>query len=181
MGLPSHHRRASLPWKDRPSFLREIAMPRSLAPLHRWFKAAVILCCALVFSLSLGGAPSWAAAQLSHAPENAQTYIIEPSDGETVRSDFTVKFGLTGMGVAPAGVEKDNTGHHHLLIDVAELPELTEPLASTDNIKHFGGGQTETQLSLAPGEHTLRLVLGNYSHVPHDNPVVSEPVTITVK
>lgn len=95
--------------------------------------------------------------------------------------DFTVKFGLVGMGIAPAGVDKDNTGHHHLLIDLAELPPLTEPLPATEQIKHFGGGQTETQISLAPGEHSLQLVLGNYTHVPHDNPVVSEPVTITVK
>ncbi len=155
-------------------------MSRSLAPLQSWLKAAAILCCTFLFSLGVVAAPA-TAAELSHAPESAAAYIIAPNDGDTVGKDFTVKFGLSGMGVAPAGVDKDNTGHHHLLIDVAELPELTEPLAATDNIKHFGGGQTETQLSLAPGEHTLRLVLGNYSHVPHDNPVVSEPVTITVK
>lgn len=160
-------------------------MQRPLAVLHhgfnRCFKAAVLLCCALVFSLTLGGTASWAAAELSHAPETARAYLIAPGDGDTVSPDFTVKFGLSGMGIAPAGVAKDNTGHHHLLIDVAELPELTEPLPATEQIRHFGGGQTETQLSLAPGEHTLRLVLGNYTHVPHDNPVVSEPVTITVK
>lgn len=156
-------------------------MKRPLATLSHGFKTAAIICSSLLFSLALGGSPAWALVQLSHAPETAEAYIIAPTDGDTVSQDFTVKFGLSGMGVAPAGVEKDNTGHHHLLIDLAELPELTEPLASTDKIKHFGGGQTETQLSLEPGEHTLRLVLGDYSHVPHDNPVVSEPVTITVK
>ena len=155
-------------------------MQRSLAPLQNWLKAAAILCCTFVFGFGIVASPA-TAAELSHAPETAEAYIIAPNDGDTVSSDFTVKFGLSGMGVAPAGVDKDNTGHHHLLIDVAELPELTEPLQSTDEIKHFGGGQTETQLSLAPGKHTLRLVLGNYSHVPHDNPVISEPVTITVK
>lgn len=157
-------------------------MQRPLQPLQLWLKAAAILCCTFLLSLGLGVSPSWAAAtQLSHAPETAQAYIIEPGDGATVSPDFTVKFGLSGMGIAPAGVDKDNTGHHHLLIDVADLPKLTEPLPATDQIKHFGGGQTETQISLTPGEHRLQLVLGNYTHVPHDNPVVSEPVTVTVK
>jgi hypothetical protein len=146
-----------------------------------WLRAAAILCCTWVISLGLGISPAFAAAtQLSHAPETAQAYLIEPSNGDSVAPDFTVKFGLSGMGVAPAGVEKDNTGHHHLLIDVAELPDLTEPLPATDQLKHFGGGQTEAQIHLEPGEHTLRLVLGNYTHVPHDNPVVSEPVTVMV-
>ncbi|NJN29704.1 MAG: DUF4399 domain-containing protein [Synechococcales cyanobacterium RM1_1_8] len=163
-------------------------MPRASTALHPWlypwFKATALLCCSLVLSLlGLGSAaPALAAAiQLSHAPETAQAYIISPADGDTVPPDFTVKFGLVGMGIAPAGVDKDNTGHHHLLIDLAELPPLTEPLPATEQIKHFGGGQTETQISLAPGEHSLQLVLGNYTHVPHDNPVVSEPLTITVK
>ena len=154
-------------------------MQRFLAPLQNWLKAAAILCCALFFSFAI--TPSATAIELSHAPEDAEAYIIAPQDGETVSPKFTVQFGLSGMGVAPAGVQKENTGHHHLLIDLAELPELTEPLAATDNIKHFGGGQTETQLSLSPGEHTLRLVLGNYSHVPHDNPVISAPITVQVQ
>jgi hypothetical protein len=155
-------------------------MPPASNILHHGLRAAATFCCAFIFSLGLWVAPTHAI-ELSHAPETAQVYIIAPADGDTVSQDFTVKFGLSGMGVAPAGVEKDNTGHHHLLIDLAELPELTAPLAATDQIKHFGGGQTETQLNLEPGKHTLRLVLGDYSHVPHDNPVVSAPVTITVK
>lgn len=121
------------------------------------------------------------ALELSHAPETARAYLIAPGDGDVVPAEFTVKFGLSGMGVAPAGVEKDGTGHHHLLIDVDELPPLTEPLAATSQIKHFGGGQTETTLSLEPGEHTLQLLLGNYTHVPHDNPVLSEKISITVQ
>ena len=125
--------------------------------------------------------PAAAAASLSHAPMEAQAYLIAPQDGDTLPQEFTVKFGLSGMGVAPAGIEKEGTGHHHLLIDVKELPPLTEPLAATSNIRHFGGGQTETTLTLDPGEHTLQLLLGNYTHVPHDNPVLSEKITVTVK
>ena len=117
----------------------------------------------------------------SSAPTNAEVYLITPEDGDVVTSPFAVKFGLKEMGVAPAGVDKSGTGHHHLLIDLAELPKLDESLPATDSIKHFGGGQTETLLTLSPGEHTLQLLLANYVHVPHDPPVVSEPITITVK
>ncbi|MGD1867851.1 MAG: DUF4399 domain-containing protein [Phormidesmis sp.] len=125
--------------------------------------------------------PALAAPTLSHADKTAQAYIIAPTNGQNVSSEFAVKFGLSGMGVAPAGIDKEGTGHHHLLIDVDELPPLTEPLAATSQIKHFGGGQTETTLELTPGEHTLQLILGNYTHVPHDNPVISEKVTVTVE
>jgi len=115
------------------------------------------------------------------SPEGAQSYIISPADGETVSSPFVVQFGLRGMGIAPAGVQQENTGHHHLLIDVDEMPATDVPLPTTDNIVHFGGGQTEAELDLPPGEHTLQLVLGDYLHIPHDPPVVSEQVTITVR
>jgi hypothetical protein len=118
---------------------------------------------------------------VSHAPIEAQAYIIEPADGATVAETFTVKFGLSGMDLAPAGTDQPNTGHHHLLIDQQELPELTASLPATEQIRHFGKAQTETELTLEPGEHTLRLVLGNYLHVPHDNPVISEPITVTVQ
>ncbi len=123
---------------------------------------------------------------LSHAhtqtaPANAKVYFISPIDEQTVSKTFTVKFGLNGMGVSPAGIEKTNTGHHHLLIDTETLPNMHTPLPATDKIKHFGGGQTETQLTLAPGKHTLQLVLGNHLHIPHEKPVVSEKITITVK
>src|ERR1700754_3799620 len=98
-------------------------------------------------------------------PSKVRLYIISPQDGETVSSPFTVRFGLSGMGVAPAGVEKDNTGHHHLLIDT-DLPKMDEPIPSDAKHLHFGGGQTETSLSLPPGQHTLQLLLGNWTHVP---------------
>jgi hypothetical protein len=106
-------------------------------------------------------------------------YFITPADGDVVPSTFTVKFGLEGMGVAPAGVDKPKTGHHHLLIDVAELPPPDQPLGG--NVKHFGGGQTETTVTLAPGKHTLQLMLGDKNHIPHDPPVVSEKITVMVE
>ncbi len=124
---------------------------------------------------------SFANELVSKSSPDAKLYFIAPPNGATVSKTFTVKFGLSGMGVAPAGLDKDNTGHHHLLIDTDELPELSQPLAATDKIKHFGGGQTETELTLSPGTHTLQLVLGNYLHIPHDKPVVSEKITIKVE
>ena len=114
------------------------------------------------------------------APDDAQLYFQAPADGATVQSPFTVRFGLRGMGVAPAGVDLPNTGHHHLLIDVEEMPPLDAPLPATDAVRHFGMGQTEVELELEPGEHTLQLVLGDSLHTPHDPPVMSEPITITV-
>jgi hypothetical protein len=114
------------------------------------------------------------------SPEGANVYFITPGDGEVVSSPVTIKFGLEGMGVAPSGVDRANTGHHHLLIDVDEVA-LDKPLPADKNHVHFGGGQTETVIELAPGEHTLQLLLGDQSHVPHSPPVMSEKITITVK
>jgi hypothetical protein len=114
------------------------------------------------------------------APENAEVYIISPADGDTVSSPVTIKFGLRDMGVAPAGVNKPNTGHHHLIID-ADVPALDAPIPASDNYKHFGGGQTETTIELAPGKHTLQLIMGDLMHIPHDPPVMSRRITITVK
>ncbi len=118
--------------------------------------------------------PVWA---LAASP---MLYIIEPADGATVSSPVKVIFGLSGMGVAPAGVERDNTGHHHLIID-ADLPDMKQPIPADDHHKHFGGGQTEATVELAPGKHTLQLLLGNFVHIPHDPPVASKKITITVK
>ena len=117
----------------------------------------------------------------STSPANAEVYFIQPIDGAVLKGPVRVVFGLKNMGVSPAGVNKENTGHHHLLIDVDVLPDLTAPLPVSDNVKHFGGGQTEAEIVLAPGKHTLQLVLGNYVHVPHDKPVLSEKITIIVE
>ena len=132
-----------------------------------------------LLSIVLGGYTATTIADI--VLTNAQLYIIEPEDGATVQETFKVKFGLSGMGVAPAGQNIKNTGHHHILIDMDKLPDLTKPLPATDQIRHFGGGQTETELTLTPGEHTLQLLLGNYMHIPHDKPVMSKKITITVK
>lgn len=115
------------------------------------------------------------------APDGAQAYIIAPADGETVSSPVNVRFGLHGMGVAPAGVDKDKTGHHHLLINIKTPPALDKPIPSDNQHKHFGGGQTEARIDLPPGKHTLQLLLGDKNHVPHQPPVMSKPITITVK
>ncbi len=118
---------------------------------------------------------------VSKSPTDAKVYFIEPTDGQTVPQKFKVKFGLSGMGVAPAGTNHEKTGHHHVLIDGEILPDMSKPLPSTDIIRHFGGGQTETELVLPAGKHTLQLLLGNYAHIPHDKPVLSKKITITVK
>lgn len=115
------------------------------------------------------------------SPEGAKVYIISPKDGATVTSPFLVQFGLKGMGIAPAGVTNANTGHHHLLIDVDQMPDMNVPMPATDHIKHFGGGQTETELTLPPGKHTLQLVFADAMHMAHDKPVMSEKITVTVK
>jgi hypothetical protein len=116
------------------------------------------------------------------SPAGAKVYFINLKDGAEVDSPFLVQFGLSGMGVAPAGVEKPNTGHHHLLIDTTMTPEqMKEPIPADDNHKHFGGGQTEALVTLPKGQHTLQLLLGDWSHIPHVPPVMSEPITITVR
>ncbi len=115
------------------------------------------------------------------APANAKLYFISPKDGERIKGPVTVRFGLSNMGVAPAGIDQTNTGHHHLLIDLATLPALDQPLPATDQIKHFGGGQTETTLTLSPGKHTLQLLLGDKLHIPHQPAVLSDQITITVE
>jgi len=117
---------------------------------------------------------------ISPSPDGASVFFIEPADGAVVSETFTVKFGISGMDVAPAGVDTPQTGHHHLLIDLTEILDFGAPLPSSDNVRHFGKGQTETQLSLPPGEHKLQLLLGNYLHIPHNPPVLSKTITITV-
>ncbi len=126
--------------------------------------------------------PAVAAHAQTAAPAGASVYFINIKDKDTVTSPFKVQFGLTGMGVAPAGVEKEKTGHHHLLID-AKLSddEAKAPVAMDAQHMHFGGGQTETTLTLPPGQHTLQLVLGDWSHIPFSPLVASPVITVTVK
>jgi hypothetical protein len=145
-------------------------MNRHFAPLA--CMAAVLLTSTALVSSALAREPS---------PAGAEVYIVSPKDGAKVKSPVTVVFGLKGMGVAPAGIKFDNTGHHHLLID-GELPaDLSQPLPANEKSLHFGKGQTETTLTLPPGKHTLQLVLGDSLHVPFDPMVASQKITITVE
>ena len=102
------------------------------------------------------------------------------SDGDVIPPGYVVRFMISGMGVAPAGAQIENTGHFHLLIDLPELPDFDRPLPANEHLLHFGQGHTYTKLELAEGEHTLQLLLADYAHVPHDPPVISKPIRITV-
>jgi Domain of unknown function (DUF4399) len=133
----------------------------------------------LAVGLSL---PATAQNPVTPSPNSAKVYFINVKNGDVVSSPFLVRFGLSGMGVAPVGVDKPNTGHHHLLVDTKLTPdELKAPLAADAKHVHYGAGQTEAMVTLPSGQHTLQLVLGNWSHIPHNPPVMSEIVTITVK
>jgi hypothetical protein len=141
-----------------------------------------VLSIILVWFALLLAAPAGAAAELtrSASPEGATVGFANLAEGDVVPPGFTVRFTVSGMGIAPAGVDIENTGHFHLLIDLEELPDMSGPLPATPQIVHFGKGQSKTQLDLAEGPHTLRVLLADYQHVPHDPPVISEPVRITV-
>lgn len=114
------------------------------------------------------------------SPAGARVYFVSPADGDTVTNPITVEFGIEGMTIARAGVEQAGSGHHHLIID-AGLPDTSMPIPANENYVHFGDGSTSTELTLEPGEHTLQLLLGDHLHVPHDPPVASEVITITVE
>ena len=138
------------------------------------YKIAAALISALAITVAL-------AQERTPSPKGAEAYIISPKDGATVSSPVTVRFGLKGMGVAPAGIAFENSGHHHLLVDTDVPANLNVPLPVTDNVRHFGKGQTEAALELKPGKHTLQLLLGDQNHIPHNPAVVSKKITITVK
>src|SRR3954451_5824230 len=120
-----------------------------------------------------------AQAQPRSMPEGAKVYILWPPDGQVIRGAFWVRMGLAGAGGAPAGVERAGTGHHHIIVD-APLPKLDEPIPNDRNHLHFGLGQTEARLDLPAGKHTIQLLLGDENHVPHQPPLYSKPVTVTV-
>lgn len=114
------------------------------------------------------------------SPEGARVFFVSPADGATVSNPIAVEFGIEGMSVVAAGVNEAHSGHHHLLVDTG-VPDAGMPIPADANHIHFGDGSTATELSLAPGEHTLRLLLGDHHHIPHDPPVVSDPITIMVE
>lgn len=127
----------------------------------------------------LGTAALAATTPRTPSPKGAEVYIISPKDGDTVSSPVVVRFGLKGMGVAPAGAQSPNTGHHHLLINTT-YTTMDRSIPKDDRHIHFGGGQTEVEVTLPAGRHRLQLLLGDYLHVPHNPPVMSKPITITV-
>ena len=157
-------------------FIPNVGLTRShyLEDMHRY---------ALLVFLGLFLVGATQAQEITRTPsgEGAQVYIISPADGDVVSGPVTVKFGLKGMGVAPAGISYPNTGHHHLLVDAETLPPLNQPIPTDHHHRHFGKGQTETTVELEPGTHTLQLIFADMSHIPHDPVVVSEKITITVK
>ena len=126
------------------------------------------------------GSPLEETSARTPSPARARVFLIEPANGATVKNPITIKFGIEGMEVAPAGSDAENSGHHHLLIDT-ELQDYDAPIPSDDQHRHFGKAQTETTIELPPGQHTLRDVLGDKNHIPHDPPVQSDVITITVE
>jgi len=139
-----------------------------------------LIVAALVLGTALGVGSVALAQERTPSPPGAEVYIISPKNGATVHNPVRVQFGLKGMGIAPAGIKFDNTGHHHLLIDTEAPADLNAPLPATDKIMHFGKGQTETTLTLPAGKHTLQLLLADQNHIPHQPPVISKKITITV-
>ena len=135
------------------------------------------------FLLILLSSATAAGAGETPAPADAKVYFINLKDGDRVISPLVVRFGLSGMGIAPAGTEAPNTGHHHLFVDAPALEgdALNEAIPMDEHHVHFGKGQTETTITLSKGQHTLQLVLGDWSHIPHKPPVMSERITVTVE
>ena len=127
----------------------------------------------ILFSFSLQ------AIELSPSTDNASVYFISPNNGESVPSKFKVQFGLENFGIAPAGIQVMHSGHHHLIID-ADLPPLNLPIPADKNYVHFGKGQTEVEIELTKGEHTLQLLLGDFRHIPHAPPIFSKKITVKV-
>lgn len=156
-------------------------MPIPFLPLENTMTRSMFVAMVMVALANTAGAQDTAKPARSKAPAGTELYFIAPDDGATVGTEVTVRFGLKGLGVAPAGVVKENTGHHHLLVDVKELPAADQPIPNDAQHKHFGGGQTETVLQLKPGDHTLQLILGDAAHVPFDPPLVSKTITVHVK
>ncbi|HZF16918.1 MAG TPA: DUF4399 domain-containing protein [Steroidobacteraceae bacterium] len=134
----------------------------------------------LVITLLLASAVAWPQERTA-SPAGAEVYFVGLKDGAKVTNPVTVHFGLKGMGIAPAGIKFDNTGHHHLFVDTDIPADLSQPLPAVENkIIHFGKGQTEVTLTLTPGKHTLQLLVGDALHIPHNPPVVSQKITINV-
>lgn len=154
---------------------KSISNPEDVKKMHRLQAAPLVLCAILVLIPALTAAES-----TNNSTSWAEVYFVEPSDGAIVTNPVEVEFGIKGMTLMPAGVEHPESGHHHLLVDLEELPDLDKPIPSDEQHIHFGKAQTETTIELSPGKHTLQLLLGDHLHRPHKKPVYSEKITITV-
>lgn len=140
--------------------------------MNRLFTGALVALCLIAQSAAAGETPR---------PRNAYLYIGWPQEGSVITErEFRVWFGLRNMGIAPAGVKKKNTGHHHLLIDT-DIPPLDEEIPNNKNHRHFGAGQSEMMLELPPGRHTLQLLIADHEHIPHNPPLASQKITVTVR
>jgi hypothetical protein len=138
-----------------------------------------VIILAAISTLAVGITPSFA--ERTPSPENAEVYVIWPPNGAVINGGkFWLRMGLRNMGVAPKGVNKANVGHHHVLVDT-DLPAMDQQIPSDRNHLHFGAGETEARIELPPGKHTLQLLLGDYDHVPHNPPVYSRKISITVR
>ena len=144
------------------------------------FAGPAVATLACLGALLAASPPAAAADDRKPMPENAREYIIWPADGQVIQGKFWLRMGLSGAGIAPAGIEKKFTGHHHVLIDV-DLPPLDAPIPNDKNHQHFGKGQTEARIELPPGKHTLQLLLGDDSHVPHQPALYSAKITVIVR
>ena len=141
------------------------------------------LCLVLFFAVAAEAGAQQDAPHDGHrsaSPAGAGVSFVELADGDSVPPTFTVRFAVTGMTIEPAGTNNTHSGHHHLLIDLESLPDMYLPLPKTDSVRHFGGGETEVTLTLPEGQHTLQLLLADYAHIPHQPPVLSERITVTV-
>lgn len=151
--------------------------------MHQISMAGVVMMTVLITTNGCAETPLATPAEKlvrTRAPAAAKVYIISPKNGEAVKSLVKIQFGLSEMGVAPAGTEQDNTGHHHLLIDVDQPISMDVPIAADERHRHYGGGQTEVVLELLPGKHSLQLIFADYRHIPHEPVILSEKITINV-
>ncbi|MEM8855188.1 MAG: DUF4399 domain-containing protein [Pseudomonadota bacterium] len=142
--------------------------------------ARTLLLAATLAAAPLAATTAMADEGLTPSKPGTKVYIISPEDGATVSSPVTVLFGTSGMGIAPAGVDVEGTGHHHLLVN-RDLPDLTSAVPASEQSIHYGGGQTESVLELEPGTYSLQLLFADHRHIPHDPPIYSERITITVE
>ncbi len=136
----------------------------------------LILICMILFIV-----PNASSQDDIYTSEDRKVFFVSPSNGENVESPVIVKFGVIGMSIVPAGEDKPMSGHHHLLINLEKLPDMSMPIPADNNHLHFGKGQTETIIELPKGKHTLQLLLGNHIHIPHKIPLLSEKIEIIVE